>query len=100
MLPFGLHGNSMIWQAESDMFFRMAAAWTGPLPEEFANERAYALFGEDGLTPIGTEEVRSFISRYHVNDLIIAQGQQLTTLTRILGRKPETIDGVFVYRLR
>jgi hypothetical protein len=100
MLPFCLHGNSMIWQAESDMFFRMAAAWTGPLPEEFANERAYALFGEDGLTPIGTEEVRSFISRYHVNDVIIAQGQQLTTLTRILDRKPETIDGVFVYRLR
>ena len=100
MLPFCLHGNSMIWQAESGMYFRMAAAWTGPLPEKFADEHAYELFGKDGLTPLSTERVRSFISKFKVTDVIIPQNEQPAELTRILGREPAAIDGVFFYRLR
>jgi hypothetical protein len=99
-LPFSLHGDGMIWQAESAMYFRMAAAWTGPLPIEFADEHAYELFGADGLTPVSVEAVQSFITRYQVTDVIIPQAPGPDRLGPILGRKPEAIDGVLLYKLR
>ena len=36
-LPYWMLGNSMLWQAQTDMYFRMAGAWTGPPPFEFAD---------------------------------------------------------------
>ncbi len=53
-LPWGDKGNSMYWQLQSDMYFRMAGGWTGISPFEFQRMPIVSFFhGQTGLPEAG-----------------------------------------------
>lgn len=73
IVPYGSTGNSMLWQAETRMYFRMAGGFVGPAtPAEFARwPIVYTLyFGT--LLPDAAEQLRAFLSAHHVTAIVVA----------------------------
>lgn len=100
IVPWGSNGLSMLWQAQTGMWFRMAEGYLAPTPPPD--------YQSDPLMPALSAQakptaalVRSFLARRHVSAVILAPGaapQWLNALSA-LGLKPFYIGGVLVYRV-
>jgi hypothetical protein len=100
VLPFGYTGMSMLWQAETGMWFRMTGGYLTPQPpaDYIADPLLPALYG---LAKPDPAVLRSFLARRHVSAVVLAPGatpQWLDALSA-LGLKPVYIGGVLVYRV-
>ncbi len=97
IFPYGVTGPSMLWQAETGMYFTMSGAWMGPTPEEFQRWPAVsaALTGLP-LRDAG-RQLRSFLIAHHVEAIIAAEGAD--KLPAALGIKPLKLGGVSFYQL-
>ncbi|MBV8774508.1 MAG: hypothetical protein JO166_19560 [Deltaproteobacteria bacterium] len=97
IFPYGATGPSMMWQAETGMYFSMSGAWMGPTPEEFQRWPivSAALVGLPLADP--GQQLRSFLIAHQVQAVIAAEGA--TSLPAALGIKPIELGGVSVYRL-
>lgn len=97
VFPYGITGPSMLWQAESGMYFSMAGGYIGPTPEEFRRWPAVsaALFS----LPLADSrrQLSSFLAAHHVQAVVAADGAG--PLPASLGIKPIELGGVSVYRL-
>ena len=92
--------QSMIWQARTGMYFRLAGAWTGGIPREFEHDEFIRHFPLDGSV-MRPELLRSFIARTGATAVIIDSKSPAAAfdLEPILGVPKLAIDGVFLYRL-
>jgi hypothetical protein len=107
-VPYGWRGNSLMWQAQSDMYFRLAGAWTGPPPAEFERWPAMvALFnGKYLLDP--QLQLKAFMAAHQVTAVLVdasikdspdpQQRQQYRTVVAALGPAPTAVGGVLIYR--
>lgn len=99
-LPYAQVGYSMLWQAETGMWFRMAGGYLGSLiPDGYSTDPLMpALLGTAKPTP---QTVRSFILRRHVDAVILGVGAPVQWLDALgsLGFKPVSVGGVLLYRL-
>jgi hypothetical protein len=69
-LPWGQKGNSMDWQLQSDMYFRMAGGWTGFSPFEF-NRMPVANYFYGGIDlPEAGDQLKAYIARFDVQAVI------------------------------
>jgi hypothetical protein len=69
-LPWGNLGNSMYWQLQSDMYFRMAGGWTGISPFEF-NRMPVANYFYGGIDlPEAADQLKAYIARFGVQAVI------------------------------
>lgn len=80
-IPYGITGNSNIWQATSGMYFRMAGGWIGqpPVPSAYL---PYFPIVYDFLNrveaPYAAEMLKAFLVQKHVNAIVVAdQGPQI-----------------------
>ena len=95
VFPFGITGPSMMWQAETGMYFSMSGAWMGPTPEEFQRWPAVnAALVALPLTDPG-RQLRGFLVAHRVEAVVAADGAGLLPAT--LGIKPVELGGVSVY---
>ena len=103
ILPYGNSGNSMLWQAESDFYFRMAGGYTGPaIIDEFqkwpiVNALYWASDIADAPTQLG-----AFLAAHDVRDVIVQVKRADEYKPLIAGLKslsflPTTSGGVTVY---
>jgi len=94
--PYGVNGPSMLWQAESGMYFSMAGGYIGPTPDEFARWPAVnsALF----LLPLTDAENQwhSFLVAHKVGAIVIADGAIAPPIPLA---NPIRVGGVSVYRI-
>jgi hypothetical protein len=97
VFPYGATGPSMMWQAETGMYFSMSGAWMGPTPEEFQRWPIVnaALVGLPVSDP--ALQLRSFLAAHHVQAVVAAEGS--AALPAALGIEPIELGGVSVYRL-
>jgi hypothetical protein len=97
VFPYGVTGPSMMWQAQTGMYFSMAGAWMGPTPEEFLRWPVVnaALVGLRLADP--ARQLRSFLAAHRVEAVIATDGAD--ALPAALGIKPLVVGGVSVYRL-
>jgi hypothetical protein len=75
ILPYGINGDAMLWQATSNMYFNMVQGWTGfPLaPAEFENWPIMdALLTNVDIPGIGSQ-LKAFLAEYNVSTVIVAQ---------------------------
>jgi hypothetical protein len=75
ILPYGINGDAMLWQATSNMYFNMVQGWTGfPLvPAEFENWPIMdALLPNVDIPGIGSQ-LKAFLAEYNVRGVIVAQ---------------------------
>lgn len=100
VLPFGNFGFSMLWQADTDMWFRMAGGylWREPTPDYVADPLLPALYGQAKPSPA---IVSAFLLRRHVGAVIIGPGAPpgWPGALAALGLKPISLGGVLFYKV-
>jgi hypothetical protein len=100
ILPFGQLDNSMLWQADTDFWFRMAGGYINPVyPPDYEHDRLWpALFRKKNPDP---QALRSFLVRRHIGAVIVdpAIPQRWPEALAALGLKRRSLGGIWFYRL-
>lgn len=102
-LPFEKKGNSMYWQAKSDMYFRMSGAWTGVVPFAFARMPIVNFFeGADDL-PEPIDQLKSYIAHFEVGAILVDPLDERFPIFRPvlagLDLRAAYIDGIWIYKI-
>jgi hypothetical protein len=100
VLPNSANGNEMLWQAQTDMYFRMAGGWIGGIPPEFAEEGTVELFQPGQITLERGERLKGFLNRYGIRSVIVnaSDSDRWPDLNLVLGISPVRVGGVMFYR--
>lgn len=72
--PYSLYGNSMLWQAQSEFYFRMAGGWTGIMPDEYKVWPMIGALTEFTYLPDPQMQLMSFLAHHQVGAIISAKG--------------------------
>ena len=100
-LPYGARGPSMLWQALSGMYFRMAGGWTSITPREFQSWPAVNAMLRQSVIPDFADQFHVFAANHQVRAIIIDE-RDLSAwrpLLDALGIESESRGGVAIYRL-
>jgi hypothetical protein len=102
VLPYGRTGNSMLWQAETNMYFRMPGGYVSP--EYPLDYRSDPFLGELLSGQVGDSSVaglRDFLGRRNVTAVVVESGSAgpWPLLLGGLGLKPVRTGGVLLYRV-
>ena len=88
-LPFGIDGNSELWQATTGLYFRMAGGYLGPPFIQAEYQRYYPIvydFYNPCEFPLSGEMLKVFLAQHQVNAIIVAgQGTQVWRMSHKLG---------------
>ncbi len=99
IIPYSYNGDSMLWQAQAGMDFRMAQGWTGAAPTSFL--RWPIVNGlMIGILPIDySDEFRAFLSQYKVQAVVVCKGagEVWTQTVAGLGIKAQSAGDVQLY---
>jgi hypothetical protein len=68
--PYSLHGNSMLWQAQTGFYFRMAGGWTGILPEEYMRWPVIRALTTHRYLPEPQMQLMSFLANHQVGAIV------------------------------
>jgi len=102
-LPWAQKGNSMYWQLQSDMYFRMAGGWTGISPFEFHRMPIASLFsGQTGLPEAG-DQLKAYLARFAVTAVVADPSSErfdtLEPALASLGLAAQPSGGVLIYKI-
>jgi hypothetical protein len=100
-LPYAITGNSMLWQAESRMYFRMAGGYTGITPREFERWPIVGAFSSTTYIPHAAIQLRAFMAAHDADAVIIDDRHlaQWVSLLSTLDSSPVRVGGVSLYRV-
>jgi hypothetical protein len=76
ILPYGAGGPSMLWQAQSAMYFRMAGGWTSIMPREFESWPIVNAFLYRSYIPGFTDQLMAFFAHHNVSTIIIGDRER------------------------
>ena len=83
VLPFGLFGEGMLWQATTDMYFRMAGGYVGlapPMPEEDSGWPIMSgLYSIAGVPDAG-DQLKAYLANHNVSAVIVGPRTQYLVL--------------------
>jgi hypothetical protein len=99
-LPYGITGETMLWQAEAAMYFRMASGYTGITPREFESWPIAGAFSTQTLIPDAPAQLRAFMAA-HEADTVIVDDRHLALwrpLLSTIDQSPVRVGGVSIYR--
>ena len=102
ILPYGSNGPGMLWQAESDFYFKMAGGYLGSVPAEYSAWPIVPALIADAPNILGyADQFKAFLSAHDVRAVIVSQAQypRYANLGAALGVKPEKIGGVTLFKL-
>ncbi|HEY6420267.1 MAG TPA: hypothetical protein VIX59_14820 [Candidatus Binataceae bacterium] len=74
VLPFGIRGSSMLWQAETGMYFRMVGGWTGLMSPEFRDWPIVSAFLNAAYLPDAGAQLSAFMAHHAVSTIAVADG--------------------------
>jgi hypothetical protein len=105
VIPYGWNGNSMLWQAETGMYFRMAGGYlSSEVPDGYWRDPlVQVLLEPPGGKPIHPARyrraLRDFLVRRRVGAVILAGGgsEAWAPVLESLGLRPQRAGGVVVY---
>jgi hypothetical protein len=102
-LPWGQRGNSMYWQLQSDMYFRMAGGWTGIAPFEFARMPVANYFYGGIDLPEAGDQLKAYIARFGVRAVIADPKEEnfdsFKQTLDSLGVGGQNEKGVWIYKI-
>jgi hypothetical protein len=100
-LPYGIGGESMLWQAAAGMSFRMAGGYTGITPREFEQWPVVRAFMTGTYIPFITEQLAAFMGT-HGADVVLVDDANRAFWAPVLAPfdpAPMEAGGVWLYRL-
>jgi hypothetical protein len=103
-LPWGQKGNSMYWQLQSDMYFRMAGGYTGEFaPFEFARMPVANYFYGGIDLPEAADQLKAYIERFGVRAVIADPKEEnfdsFKQTLDSLGVARQSEKGVWIYKI-
>jgi hypothetical protein len=101
ILPYGLRGNSLLWQAETDMYFRMAGGYTGVMPPEFESWPIVDAIYAGVYLPDADNQLKAFLANHDVSAIIVSDREENAwrPLLSTFGVTPIKVGGVTVYKI-
>jgi hypothetical protein len=101
VLPNSSDGNSMLWQAQTDMYFRMAGGYIGGIPPMFAEEKIPELLLSGQITLERGERLKAFLTSYGIRSVIVNANDSSgwSDLNSLLGTSPVRVGGVMFYHV-
>jgi len=99
VLPNSSDGNSMLWQAQTSMYFRMAGGYVGGIPPGFSIEETRNLFRPGRITLARAEKLKTFLTTYGIRSVIVndSVSSGWSDLNSVLGTSPVHVGGVMFY---
>ena len=102
-LPWGRSGNGLLWQAQADMYFRLASGYFGPPPPSYWREQPIVYELKFNYPrPGAAQDLRRFLAEHQVADVIVQQsraGPWPAVLAQAGLRRAVAAGGVFVYHV-
>ena len=100
VLPNSSDGNSMLWQAQTGMYFRMAGGYIGGTPPGFAIEEIRELFRPGQITLARGDKLKAFLTTYGIRSVIVDANisSGWSDLSSVLGTSPVRVGGVLLYQ--
>jgi hypothetical protein len=71
ILPYGIRGNSMLWQAESAMYFNMVGGYSGPQLPEYKDWLIVNAFMSPSYVPDAGVQLTAFMANHDVNAIAV-----------------------------
>lgn len=103
-IPYGQKGLSMLWQAQSGFYFRMAGGYVNTAtPPEFLRWPIVRTFSSEKLLiPDYDNQLKAFLRAHDVRTVIVEEGSRgpWKQLFSTLGVEPIKVGGVILYQLR
>jgi hypothetical protein len=103
VVPYFIFGNSMLWQAQTDMYFRMAGGWIGPLPDEYQLWPIVNALAGPAYVPEARTQLMSFLSSHDVEAIVVSDNDpdraSWRSLLAPVAVAPLAIGGVTLYRI-
>jgi len=109
VVPYGWLGNSMTWQAHTDMYFRMAGAYSGMPPAQFQHWPAMIALYNGNYLPEPELQLKAFLAAQRVSAVLVderagsshdaKQRQDYAIVLAALGPAPAKAGGMLIYRL-
>jgi hypothetical protein len=102
VLPNSSDGNSMLWQAQTGMYFRMAGGYVGGTPPNFSVEEIRELFRPGPITSARGERLKAFLTTYGIRGVVVndSVSSGWSDLNSVLGTSPVSVGGVMFYHAR
>lgn len=104
LLPVGISGYSMLWQAEAGLRFKMASGYVVPpeAPDPYKRDPAYPTLTSGARVPDVKGAAEFFLHTHHVTvavvDPSLPQATPWIPILERLGWKAQTVDGAVVLR--
>jgi hypothetical protein len=104
LVPVGPRGYSMLWQAETQLRFRMASGYLPPpeSPNPYKQDPVYPMLSLGLPVPSVQDAARSFLTRHHVTvavvDMQLPAARPWLGILKRLGWRPESVGGAIVLR--
>lgn len=102
VIPYGDRGYSMLWQVQSDFWFRMAGGYVTVVPpKEFTAWPIVRTFYTGALVPDAPRQLRAFLGAHAVRQVLVADGggEFWHGLFRTIDHRPQSVGGVTIYRV-
>ncbi|MGA3231118.1 MAG: hypothetical protein ABSD51_14335 [Candidatus Binatus sp.] len=101
VLPYGMTGNSMLWQAESDMYYRMAGGYTSAPPDAFLAWPITNYFLHKDAIPDAEDQLKAFLSTHDVRAVLVTDEAWplWKPLMSTLATSFQHAGGVYIYRV-
>lgn len=99
VLPNSSDGNSMLWQAQAGMYFRMAGGYVGGIPPGFAIEEMRELLRPGQITLARRDKLKAFFATYDIRSVIVVDSvsSRWSGLNSVLSTSPVHVGGVMFY---
>ena len=101
ILPYGRLDNSMLWQARSGMYFRMAGGYTGITPPEFARWPVVDSFYDGVGGRDFARQLEFFLAAHDVRTVILAREarQKWGPVLALLNLPAKTVEDATLYQI-
>ncbi len=100
ILPYSYTGNSMLWQAQTHMYFDLAGGTTQPPPGEFRRWPIFPSLTKRGYVPDPEEQLKAFATAHNITAIVVTDAMLQTwqALLSTLDAHPVKAEGVSIYR--
>ena len=101
VLPYGITGRSMLWQAVARFYFRMAGGWTSITPLDFQLWPMVNAMLTRTYLPDATLQLRAFVAAHEVNAILVSdpEYQLWEPMLAPLDSSPIRTGGMTIYRV-
>ncbi len=101
VLPYGCNGRTMLWQAQANMYFRMAGGYQSLTPPDFRRWPILNTLYTGIPVPEDGAQLKAFLAAKRVDAIVVADPAPASPeLFAPLGVEPRAVGGVIFYDVR